>query len=103
MDDAPSLWKHHTGRDMPDTGSFMSISIPIEYDAGACRNGLYCNTQRSPLQRHSRSQIELAIVKLCDSPQKQAVLTAKFARWCPMIPPPLGLVGKSCTRKNGTR
>jgi hypothetical protein len=30
----PSLWKHHTGRDMPDTGPFMSIFILIEYDAG---------------------------------------------------------------------
>jgi hypothetical protein len=28
-----SFWKHHTGRDMPDTGPFMSIFILIEYDA----------------------------------------------------------------------
>ena len=32
MDDAPSLWKHRSGRDMPDTGPFMSIFILIEYD-----------------------------------------------------------------------
>ena len=81
----------------------MSIFILIEYDAGFYRNGLYCKPQRSPLQRRSGSQIELAIVKLRNSPQWQAVLTAKFARWCLMIPPPLGLVGKSRTRKNGTR
>jgi hypothetical protein len=61
------------------------------------------NCQRSPLQRGAGSQIELAVVKLRNSPQQQAVLTAKFfARWClKKIPPPLGLVGKS--RTNGTR
>jgi hypothetical protein len=54
---------------MPDTGPFMSIFILIEYDAGFYRNGLYCKPQRSPLQRRSGSQIELAIVKLRNSPQ----------------------------------
>jgi hypothetical protein len=31
---SPSLWKHHTAREMPDTGPFMFIFILIEYDAG---------------------------------------------------------------------
>lgn len=34
MDNVPSLWKHHPGRDMPDTGPCMSIFILIKYDAG---------------------------------------------------------------------
>jgi len=40
--DVPSLWKHHTGRDKHDTEPFMSIFMLIEYDAGLCRNDLYC-------------------------------------------------------------
>ena len=50
MDNAPSLWKHRSGRDMPDTGPFMSIFILIEYDASfagttsiASLNVRYCN------------------------------------------------------------
>jgi hypothetical protein len=83
--DVPSLWKHHTGRDKRGTEPFMSILILIEYDAGLCRNGLYCEPsffaicQRLPLQRCSGSKIELAIVMLRVSPQWQA---AQFARWC---------------------
>jgi hypothetical protein len=71
---SPSLWKHHTAREMPDTGPFMFIFILIEYDAWLCRNGLYCKpsfftTANVRLQRRSGSQIELAIVKLRNSPQ----------------------------------